>query len=90
MAKFLLSAIQSIVYRWGKTNTAAALEYLRNTAYSIGGVRPGIRQVALIVTDGESANRSATLQEARMTKTSGIHVISLGIGTYSYYPPHKS
>lgn len=77
----IINALKAIVYRRGTTNTASALEYLRNNMYSTAnGGRTGVNNVAIVITDGESNNRVQTLEQARLTKTAGIHIISLGIG----------
>ena len=77
----VVNALRNIVYRGGKTATADALRFVRNNVFGGSGSTDGVRNVAIFITDGESNDRIATHMEARLTKTAGIHVISLGIGT---------
>jgi Mg-chelatase subunit ChlD len=77
------AAVKNIVYTRGVTNTPAALRYLRTSMLTpAAGARDGVTKVAVILTDGESSNRSATIEEAKAAKQAGIHLISLGIGDW--------
>ncbi|XP_064613276.1 protein PIF-like [Liolophura sinensis] len=42
--------------------------------------RFGVRQVAIVITDGRSKNNTATVIEANLLKESGVDVIAIGIG----------
>lgn len=42
--------------------------------------RFGVRQVAIVITDGRSKNNTATVIEADLLKQSGVDVIAIGIG----------
>ena len=58
----LLSAIDSLPYRTGHTNTTAALNFLR-TAGQPGGLlnlRDGFTHIAILITDGGESNRGNT------------------------------
>ena len=75
----VINALRNIDYRGGKTFTADALEFVRTEAF--GTTEANVRNVAIVITDGESNNRVETFTAARLTKTQGIHLISLGIGS---------
>jgi len=58
----LQSAIWSLGYRGGSTNTAAALAYVRTTMLtSAAGDRINVPNTVVVVTDGQSDNFSATV-----------------------------
>jgi len=55
------SAISSLSYSGGGTNTAAALAYVRTTMLtSAAGDRSNVPNVVVVLTDGRSRSRSAT------------------------------
>ncbi|WAR12942.1 CO6A6-like protein, partial [Mya arenaria] len=44
------------------------------------GDRPGIPNIAIVVTDGRSTNRPNTLAEAQKLRNSGVQVFAVGVG----------
>ena len=77
----LLSAIAAIPYTSGGTNTAAGLNLL--LAQGFDGARPtsqGIPRVAIVVTDGRSNSRAATIAAAQAVHAAGVTVFAAGIG----------
>jgi len=65
------------------TNTAAALNYLRNTMFSSGnGARSNAAKAAVIISNSNSANRLATLNEADLTRRSGIDLATVAVGSW--------
>ena len=76
----LATAVRSITYTAGGTNTHTALNLL-TTAFSTARVSEGIPRVAAVFTDGLSNNPSATVQAAQAIHSAGIHVYSFGIGS---------
>jgi len=57
----LQSAIWSLSYTAGSTNTAAALAYVRTAMLtSAAGDRSNVSNVVVVLTDGDSANPTAT------------------------------
>ena len=55
------SAISSLGYSGGSTNTAAALEHVRTTMLtSSAGARRDVPNVVVVLTDGKSRNTTAT------------------------------
>lgn len=77
----LLSAIQQISYLQGVTNTDAALQFVREQMFtSSQGARDDAKDYVILLTDGASANPSATLAQANMLKQYGIDIITIGIG----------
>jgi Mg-chelatase subunit ChlD len=70
----------SFPYRKGGTNTAAALRYMTDDMFtSPRGDRPTIQNIGLVVTDGQSVNRTATFERAVAARQAGIHLISVGV-----------
>ena len=76
----LSSAINSIEYIGGSTNTNLALNLL-TTAFATARVDEGIPRVAIVFTDGQSSSLTATAQAARNVHNAGIYVYSFGIGS---------
>ena len=81
----LLLAIRQLPYRGGGTDTAEALTLLLSTAQNgTLGLRNDSLKVAIIITDGQSNNRSATLSAAAALHASNIFdVYAVGVdGAY--------
>ena len=78
----LFDAIDEIPYRYGSTNTADALKTMRTHMYTAAnGDRPGVPNVAIVVTDGVSnINSRRTIPEAEQARAAGIHIYAIGIG----------
>lgn len=73
--------IDNIRQLQANTNTGDALRLLRNEAFKLEqGSRPWVRHIALILTDGESQNKTTTQFEARACKDSKIELFAIGIG----------
>ena len=75
----LASAIRTIPYIEGETDTASALDLLP-TAFATARVSEGVPRVAAVLTDGRSDNPPATVQAAHAVHNDGIYVYSFGIG----------
>ena len=79
----LLSAINSIPYTSGGTNTAGALNLLRTSGFTASaGARPssqGIPRVAIVVTDGYSNSFSQTVSAATALHNAGVIGFAIGI-----------
>ena len=76
----LLSAIAAIPYTGGGTNTAAGLNLLLTQGFL--GARPksqAFPRVAIVVTDGQSNDRAATIAAAQTVHATGITVFAAGI-----------
>ena len=78
----LFTAIDDIPYRYGSTNTADALNTMRTQMYTeANGDRPGVPNVAIVITDGVSnINSRRTIPEAEQARAEGIHIYAIGIG----------
>lgn len=75
-------ALHRIRHRVSKsTNTAAALRYLRKYMFTHRyGSRKYATHVAVVITDGKSQNRKATLQAAEAVRSHGIEIFGIGVG----------
>ncbi|KAL8563135.1 hypothetical protein ACOMHN_022064 [Nucella lapillus] len=74
-------AVSRIPYSGGGTKTAEALNSLRRYIFSSGaGHRSGVPKLAVVVTDGKSNDRVATVRAALFARRAGIHMIAVGIG----------
>ena len=78
----LFTAIDDIPYRYGSTNTADALNAMRTQMFTAAnGDRPGVPNVAIVITDGVSnINSRRTIPEAEQARAAGIHIYAIGIG----------
>lgn len=70
----------SFPYNGGTTNTAEALNIMTEAQFSPqGGDRSQIRNVGIIITDGESNDRVSTFAKAVEARNQGIDLIAVGI-----------
>ena len=76
-----VNAIRNVPYIGGTTNTAGGLEFMNDRIFNgNNGDRPGVPNVAVLVTDGESNERERdTIPEASRAKGRGIRIISVGV-----------
>ena len=83
----LSSAINNLPYSGGGTDTAEALTLLLSTAQNgTLGLRNDSSKVAIVITDGQSNNPSATLSAAAALHASNIFdVYAVGVGD-AYLP----
>ena len=44
----------------------------------------GVAHVALVITDGESSNSSATIDAARRLRQTGVEILTMGIGNLQW------
>jgi hypothetical protein len=66
-------AINGIRRAYGRSNTAEALRVTRESALSpFRGARPGVGKLVVLITDGKSANRARTEEEAAINLAEGI------------------
>lgn len=64
----------------GFTNTQDALRVLRTQMFNSAGDRPGVQNVAIVMTDGLSnVQQDNTIPEAQLAQQSGITVMAVGI-----------
>ena len=80
----LVRAIANIPYSGGGTNTAAALTILLSEFSTVNGARQlqeGIPRVAIVVTDGHSNSRTATITAANNLHANNIIVYAVGVGS---------
>ncbi|XP_025106489.1 collagen alpha-3(VI) chain-like isoform X11 [Pomacea canaliculata] len=78
----VFNAIDNIPYRHGSTNTAGGLQAMRSQMFTpANGDRPGVKNIAIVVTDGVSnINSRRTIPEAEQARDEGIHIYAIGIG----------
>jgi len=79
----VVDAISSTQWLGGVTETAAALLYVQQNMFTAAnGLRPNVRHVLVIFTDGRADNPDAAVLAAQMVRNSGITIIALGAGPY--------
>ena len=81
----LLSAINNLPYSGGGTDTAEALQLLLSTAQNgVLGLRNDSSKIAIVITDGQSSSRTATLSAAAALHASNIfNIYAVGVdGAY--------
>lgn len=77
----LFTAIDDVEYRYGDTNTAAALRIMRTEMFTPeNGDREDAPNIALVLTDGVSnIEPKYTIIEALRAHSAGIHIYAIGI-----------
>lgn len=79
--ELLKNKIAQINRLLGDTNTADALNKLRQVMFKPErGSRPGVKHVALILTDGASMDEAATQVAAKACRDANIQIFAIGIG----------
>ncbi|XP_052231542.1 collagen alpha-1(XII) chain-like [Dreissena polymorpha] len=77
----VMTGIDSMHYMGGGTNTADGLKYLReHTITSTAGASPNVPRIAIVITDGQSANPTATAAEADKARQDHIGLLAVGVG----------
>ena len=78
----VISAISNINRMLGDTNIADAIKTTRNTMFTAqNGDRPGVPNIAIIITDGISnINSIKTIPEANTAKEEDIRIFAIGVG----------
>nr|KAG5697781.1 hypothetical protein BaRGS_026738 [Batillaria attramentaria] len=72
-------ALKKSPYVTGGTNTGGALQYIRTEGFA--SARRQVAHVIIILTDGQSANSTDTVKEARKARQEGIYIFAVGIGS---------
>ncbi|XP_060575096.1 collagen alpha-4(VI) chain-like [Ruditapes philippinarum] len=75
-------AVDNIVYKpANKTNTAQALEFARTQGFTYD--RAGAPNIAFVITDGYSSNKTATHLQATLAKENNlIQIVTTAVGQY--------
>lgn len=71
-------ALTTSPYLTGGTNTGSALSWVRTQGFA--NARRDVAHVIIVLTDGQSANSTDTVKEARRAHQEGIYLFSVGIG----------
>lgn len=69
-------------YTRGKTNTAAALAYMRTMFAHKYGDRTHIKNIGVVLTDGRSDDERSTWIEAMKAREAGIHMMTVAVGDH--------
>ena len=78
----LTNAIHSIPYNSGGTRTDLALKHVATNSFtSAAGDRPGVANILIVMTDGQSNQPTLTRQEANKLHQKNIKVFAIGIGS---------
>ncbi|XP_055870277.1 collagen alpha-1(XIV) chain-like [Biomphalaria glabrata] len=78
----LVSAISKIRYVGGDSNINTALAFAKDQMLGrlVKGVRGGATPVIVLLTDGKSENRQATVSQAEAARQCGIEIFAVGVG----------
>ena len=69
----------------GRSNTAEALRTLKDQIFvESRGDRTGVRNIAIVMTDGQSIDTRETSKQATQLKNAQVEVFSVGIGDYNW------
>lgn len=76
-----MKAIEGMTYLGGGTNDADAISYTGQQVFSqTSGARGNIPRIAVLITDGGSANPSAAIDAANKARTEHIGLMTVGVG----------
>ena len=81
----MINAINAIEQRAiaGGTHTFLGLDFLRSTSFTeSAGDRPGVPNVAIVMTDGESSGKTKTVIAALELQAAYVKVFGIGIGQH--------
>ncbi|GFN78781.1 collagen alpha-1(xii) chain [Plakobranchus ocellatus] len=71
--------IDNLPYLTGLTYTDKAIRYVRQLSV----FRTNTVKVMVVLTDGESRDRAATIKEAKLARRAGFYIFVVGIGIYT-------
>lgn len=78
----ILDAIQQTDNVGGSTQTGEALQYIReHNILSANGARSNSSLFVIVLTDGASTDKGATLTQANLLKAMGATVVAVGVGS---------
>ncbi|CAC5389271.1 COL6A [Mytilus coruscus] len=63
---------------FGSTYTGDALKKIRTRGFK--NARPGVAHIGVVLTDGASANKEKTKEEAEKLKSQGVYLFAIGVG----------
>jgi hypothetical protein len=76
-----MKAIEGMTYLGGGTNDADAIRYTGDQVFSqYSGARGNVPRIAVLITDGGSANAAAAVAAADKARTQNIGLIAIGVG----------
>lgn len=83
----LRAAVEEIRQRGGfKTISGDAIRFVRRNVFEVGlrsrPVGVNVARVAVVITDGRSDNRKATVIEADLAKQEGVKMLLVGVGKH--------
>ncbi|CAH1789268.1 unnamed protein product [Owenia fusiformis] len=79
----VLSSLDKVKYRYGATNTQAALKMMQNDMFTTDNGDRAAPNVVILVTDGISTvEQENTLPNAESLKLTGAHIFVIGVGSF--------
>ncbi|VDI08206.1 matrilin-1-like [Mytilus galloprovincialis] len=75
----LKEAVLNVRYLSGSTYTGDALKKMRTRGFK--HARPGVAHIGVVLTDGASANKEKTKEEAEKLKSMGVYLFAIGVGS---------
>ena len=77
-----MKAIEGMTYLGGGTNDADAITYTGQQVFSqSSGARGNVPRIAVLITDGGSANPNAAIAAANKAKQEHIGLMTVGVGS---------
>ncbi|KAH9515013.1 hypothetical protein Btru_021667 [Bulinus truncatus] len=77
----VINAVGRIYYSNGDyTDTGKGIQYMHTAQLIPGVVRPGVTEIGLVITDGDSQEPIKTAQQAKAARDKGITMFALGVG----------
>ncbi|CAD5119952.1 DgyrCDS8533 [Dimorphilus gyrociliatus] len=86
----LKNALDKVKYRSGSSNTASALRLVSNRIFSMaGGEDTRLRNIAVLITDGNSNDLAETIEAAKELKLRGVGILVLTVGNVDWINFHE-
>jgi len=76
-----MKAVEGMTYLGGSTNDASALQFTGDQALSLyKGGRGNVPRIAVMITDGGSANPNAAVAAADKLRQQNVGILAVGVG----------
>lgn len=76
----IIWAVQDLTFEGRRTDTAAALDYVRVAGFPAN--RGTVPRIAVLITNGDSTDSARTIKEAQSLKMSGVLLITVTVGVW--------
>lgn len=76
----IIWAVEDLTYEGRRTDTAAALQYVRVSGFPANPTT--VPRIAVLITNGDSVDTAQTITEAQNLKMAGVLLVTVTVGTW--------